>query len=498
MRVLVRLLLLVGQITDGQVRGVQLVQGVVDLLDAVDHRVEQLILDRGVDTGASCLHLVDLVGNERGVLVDGRQERTARHALHRTDLDVHELRVLLQFHLVAAASLHLGEHVELLEQLDALLRDVGRQRIGGGAVVGQAAALGLGGPLVGVTVAVEDDALVLLQRLLDVGDGGGLELVAGLALHGVGEVLQRLCHGGVEHHVAVGQVHRRARHAELELIAGEGEGAGAVTVGIVLQEVRQNRNTQVDGHLFSRGVLMIVNQRVHDGAQLVAQEDGHDSRRGLVGAQTMVVAAGGHGHAQQLLVIVDGLDDAGEEHQESQVVHGGFAGIQEVGLAGGDGPVVVLAGAVDALERLLMLQAHQAVMACQQAHLLHGQEVLVDGAVAVGVERGQLMLRRGDLVMLGLRRYAQLPQLAVEFLHELVDRGTDGAEVMLLELLALQRGVAEQRAARHDEVGALCVILLADQEVLLLGADGGDHAVDMFAEQRQHAFSLLVDGAHGA
>ena len=212
----------------------------------------------------------------------------------------------------------------------------------------------------------------------------------------------------------------------------------------------------------------------------------------------MVVAAGGHGHAQQLLVIVDGLDDAGEEHQESQVVHGGFAGIQEVGLAGGDGPVVVLAGAVDALERLLMLQAHQAVMACQQAHLLHGQEVLVDGAVAVGVERGQLMLRRGDLVMLGLRRYAQLPQLAVEFLHELVDRGTDGAEVMLLELLALQRGVAEQRAARHDEVGALCVILLADQEVLLLGADGGDHAVDMFAEQRQHAFSLLVDGAHGA
>ena len=158
----------------------------------------------------------------------------------------------------------------------------------------------------------------------------------------------------------------------------------------------------------------------------------------------------------------------------------------------------MLAGAVDALERLLMLQAHQAVMACQQAHLLHGQEVLVDSAVAVGVERGQLMLRRGDLVVLGLCRHAQLPQLAVELLHELVDRGTDGAEVMLLELLALQRGVAEQRAARHDEVGALCVILLADQEVLLLGADGGDHAVDMLAEQRQHALSLLVDGAHGA
>ena len=100
---------------------------------------------------------------------------------------------------------------------------------------------------------------MLLQRLLDVSDGGGLELVAGLALHGVGEVLQRLGHGGVEHHVAVGQIHRRTRHTELELVAGECEGAGAVAVGIVLQEVRQYRNTQVDSHLFRRSVLMIVN-----------------------------------------------------------------------------------------------------------------------------------------------------------------------------------------------------------------------------------------------
>ena len=107
------------------------------------------------------------------------------------------------------------------------------------------------------------------------------------------------------------------------------------------------------------------------------------------------------------------------------------------------------------------------------------------------------MLRGGDLVMLGLGRHAQLPQLAVQLLHELVDGGTDGAEVMLLKLLTLQRGVAEQRAARHDEVGALRVVLLADQEVLLLGADGGDHAVDMLAEQSQHALGLLVDGAHG-
>ena len=212
----------------------------------------------------------------------------------------------------------------------------------------------------------------------------------------------------------------------------------------------------------------------------------------------MVVAGRRNGHAQQLLVVVDRLDDARQEHQEAQVVHGRFAGVKKVRLAGGNGPVVVLARTVDAIERLLVLQAHQAVMAGQQAHLFHGQQVLVDGAVGVREQRRQLVLRGGNLVVLGLRRHAQLPQLAVQLLHELVDGGADGAEVMFLELLALQRGVAEQRAARHDEVGALRVVLLADQEVLLLGADGGDHAIDMLAEQRQHALGLLVDSAHGA
>ena len=145
-----------------------------------------------------------------------------------------------------------------------------------------------------------------------------------------------------------------------------------------------------------------------------------------------------------------------------------------------------------------MLQAHQAVMAREQAHLLHREQVLVDGAVGVGEDRGQFVLGGRHLVVLGARRHAERPELLVEFLHELVDRRADGAEVVLVELLALARHRAEQRAARHDEVAAALVVLLGDQEVLLLGTDRGDDALRILAEQRQHAVGLLLNGGHRA
>ena len=63
---------------------------------------------------------------------------------------------------------------------------------------------------------------------------------------------------------------------------------------------------------------------------------------------------------------------------------------------------------------------------------------------------------------------AELPQLVVELFHEFVDRGADGAEVVFIELLALARRCAEQRAAGHDQVLAAFVILFGDEEILLL------------------------------
>ena len=337
-----------------------------------------------------------------------------------------------------------------------------------------------------------------LQALLDVGKRGGLEPLARCALQRVGEVLEPFRDRGVEHHVAVRGVHVGTGHAELELVPREGEGARAVAVRVVDKEARQLGDAQVHGRLFGARILVASDERVHDGAQLVAEEDGHDGRRRLVRAKTVVVARRGDGHAQELLAVIDRRDDAREDHEEAQVLHGALAWVEEVLSVRGQGPVVVLAGAVDALERLFVQQAHQAVMAGQKAHLLHGEQVLVNGAVRVREDGSQLVLGGCHLVVLRLGGDAELPQLLVKLLHELVHRGADGAEVVLFQLLAFARRRAEERAAREHQVLAARVVFLWNQEELLFIADGGHHALGRFAEQGEHALRLLVDGVHGA
>ena len=211
----------------------------------------------------------------------------------------------------------------------------------------------------------------------------------------------------------------------------------------------------------------------------------------------MVVAGRRHGHAQKLLIIVNSLDNARQKHEEAQVLHRVLARVEQVLLACGNRPVVMLARAVDTLERLFMLQADKAVMAGEKLHLLHREQVLVDGSIRIRENRRKLVLRRRNLVVLGLRGNAELPQLVVEFFHELVHRRADSAEVVLFKFLTLARRIAEQRAAGQHKVEALGIILLGDEEVLLLGADRGDDLLMTLAEQLEHAVRLLVDSDHG-
>src|SRR6185295_901754 len=67
------------------------------------------------------------------------------------------------------------------------------------------------------------------------------------------------------------------------------------------------------------------------------------------------------------------------------------------------------------------------------------------------------------------------------------------------ELVALRRRRAEQRAPGRVEVGALEVVLLVDQEVLLLGADRREHArAVLVAEEAQRAQRGLAQRVHRA
>ena len=66
--------------------------------------------------------------------------------------------------------------------------------------------------------------------------------------------------------------------------------------------------------------VLAVGGLVEQAAQVVAQEDGDDGRRGLKAAQTVVVADGGRGEAQQVGIFVHTLDKGAEHQLELQVL----------------------------------------------------------------------------------------------------------------------------------------------------------------------------------
>ena len=214
----------------------------------------------------------------------------------------------------------------------------------------------------------------------------------------------------------------------------------------------------------------------------------------------MVVSGKRDRAAQQLLILVHALDEGREEEQEARVLAGRAARRKEVvSGVGGKRPVVVLAAAVDACEGLFMEQADQAVLFRDLLHDLHGKLILVVGGVCVGVDGGHLMLRGRDLVVLRLGQDAELPQLLVQILHIRRDTRTDGAEIMVVQLLTLGRLRAEERPAAQAQILALQIELLVDQEIFLLRAD---LRVDLLglvvAEQTQDAHGLTTDRVDGA
>ena len=138
------------------------------------------------------------------------------------------------------------------------------------------------------------------------------------------------------------------------------------------------------------------------------------------------------------------LDNSGQEQDELGILARVLARLEQV-LApiGGNGPVVVLAGAVYALERLLMQQAGEAMLLRDGTHDLHGQLVVVGRDVGGG-DTAHLVLARCDLVVLGLGEDAQLPQLLVELLHESSYTRTECAEVVIIHFLTFG-GIAPNR-----------------------------------------------------
>ena len=77
---------------------------------------------------------------------------------------------------------------------------------------------------------------------------------------------------------------------------------------------------------------------------------------------------------------------------------------------------------------------------------------MIGGEVGVLEHRRDLVLARRDFVVAGLDRHADLVELGLDVRHERHRAIGDGAEVLILELLALRRLGAEERAAGVDEI----------------------------------------------
>ena len=184
-------------------------------------------------------------------------------------------------------------------------------------------------------------------------------------------------------------------------------------------------------------------------------------------------------------MLVDGADDGAEDRQEDGVLVGRLAGVEEIALAVGDRPVVVLAGAVDAGKGLLVEEADEPMSLGDGAQDLHREHVVVNGQILLLEDGGDLELGGRRLVVARLGGDAQTPQLLLHLRHERRHARTYRAKVVVLELLVLGRRRPEQRPPRLHQVGTLHIEPPVNEEVLLLGPHG-DGRVRLRQAKRAH------------
>ena len=150
---------------------------------------------------------------------------------------------------------------------------------------------------------------------------------------------------------------------------------------------------ELHNDLFRAGVGGVLLDRVEHRRKLVAEEDGHDGRRGFVRAETVVVARRRNGETEQILIIVHRLYDGYEEQQELSVLMGRFAWREKVhpGI-GSYGPVVVFSASVYPGEGFFVQQAYQAMLGGHLLHYFHGKLVMVGCDICGGIYRRKLVL----------------------------------------------------------------------------------------------------------
>lgn len=169
--------------------------------------------------------------------------------------------------------------------------------------------------------------------------------------------IKRIGDDRIQHGIGAGNIGAGTDRAEFKLIARESKGRSAVSVAGFFGKLGQNRNARLEHAALFAGLGAAFFDLLDNVVELIAQEDGDNRRRSLVGTQTMVVVGRRDRQAQNGAIFGDRPNDRGREDQKLGIVVRGVARLEQIFGIGAHRPVVVFAGSIDARKRFFVQQA---------------------------------------------------------------------------------------------------------------------------------------------
>ena len=119
---------------------------------------------------------------------------------------------------------------------------------------------------------------------------------------------------------------------------------------------------------------------------------------------------------------------------------------------------------------------------------------MVNSQVRLLIDRGDLELVRGHLVMTSLTRNSQLQRLDLQVLHERLYTIRNRTEIVVVHLLVLGRVMSHQCSTCQHQVRTGGIQTFIHQEILLFPSEVTDHLLDGRIEIVNHTQCSITHG----
>ena len=144
-----------------------------------------------------------------------------------------------------------------------------------------------------------------------------------------------------------------------------------------------------------------------------------------------------------------------------------------------------------------MHQADESITFGGLAQDFHHQHVVIAGQIQLLEDRRKFELRGGHFIVTGLGGDPQFPEFALHLVHEVEYPHFDRAEIVILELLMLGRGGAEEGPPRLEQIGTQKVEMPVDEKIFLFRSQGDGHLFIGQAEALHQSLRRAREGLDG-